>query len=109
MATTTKCRRCDRVLRSATSIAAGIGPTCARRHRAAAQIVLERYSNDQVAKVIDLLTTGGVTRIDRHTFRATSSKGAEYVVDTTQATCNCPAGQHGRACYHLAAAQLLAA
>ncbi|MEA5366082.1 DUF6011 domain-containing protein [Amycolatopsis sp., V23-08] len=42
MPTTTKCRRCHRALRSATSIARGYGRTCLRLHRQeqAARLVL---------------------------------------------------------------------
>jgi uncharacterized Zn finger protein len=109
---TTKCRSCHRVLRSASSIAAGIGPTCARnekRKQAAAELIVQQYTHQQVKKAAALLTAGSVTQIDLHTFQAVSASGARYDVDTTRAACTCPAGQHGRACYHLAAAQLLAA
>jgi len=112
MPTTIKCRRCHRALRSATSIAAGVGPTCARRERqeTAAKLVLASYSPTQVDSVKQVLADGGVARTGRHTFAVVASDGVRrYTVDTTHASCTCKAGQNGRACYHLAAAQLAAA
>jgi hypothetical protein len=108
----TKCRRCHRNLRSADSIHRGIGRTCARKERQeqATRLVLANYSAIQVEKVKQLLADGGVVRDSRHTFTAVASDGVgRYSVDTTMASCTCKAGEHGRQCYHLAAAQLLAA
>lgn len=109
---TAKCRRCHRALRSAASRAAGVGPVCARRERkeAAARLVLATYSPAQVESVKQVLTDGGIARIDRHTFEVVASDGTRrYEVDTTRASCTCKAGENGRRCYHLAAAQLSAA
>ena len=109
---TAKCRRCHRVLRSTASLAAGIGRVCARKERQeqAARLVLANYTEVQVEKVRQLLADGGVARVNRHVFLAVSSTGTEqYEVNTTHASCTCKAGQFGRQCYHLAAAQLLAA
>lgn len=112
MPTTAKCVRCHRTLRSADSIARTMGRTCARKHRQeqAAKLVLATYTEAQVEKVLELLADGGVARVDRHTFLAVAYNGIDrYEVDTTTASCSCKAGQNGRACYHLAAARLLAA
>jgi hypothetical protein len=110
--TTTKCTRCHRTLRSATSIAATMGRTCARKHRQeqAAKLVLANYSAVQVEKVRELLADGGVQRVDRTTFLAIASNGIDrYEISTAHASCTCKAGQNGRSCYHVAAVQLLAA
>src|SRR5436190_22973041 len=107
--TTTKCTRCHRTLRSASSIAAKMGRTCARKARqeAAAKLVLASYSPVQVEKVQELLRDGGVQRVDRTTFLAVASNGIDrYEISTAHASCTCKAGQNGRQCYHLAAAQL---
>jgi hypothetical protein len=112
MTTTTKCRRCHRALRSATSIAVGMGRTCARKARqeAAAKLVLASYSPAQVEKVRELLADGGIARTSPHTFEVVSSDGTRrYEVDTTRAACTCKAGENGRRCFHLAAATLAAA
>lgn len=112
MNTTAKCKRCKRVLRSAESIARGYGRHCARMHRReeAAKLVLANYSAAQVESVKQVLADGGVQRVDRHRFEVVASDGVRrYEVDTTHASCTCKAGEHGRRCYHVAAAQLLAA
>lgn len=112
MTTTAKCKRCKRVLRSAESIARGRGRHCERLHRReeAAKLVLANYSAAQVAKVQELLEDGGVARTGRHTFEVVASDGVRrYEVNATTASCTCKAAENGRNCYHLAAAQLLAA
>lgn len=109
---TAKCKRCHRVLRSADSIARQMGRTCARKARQeqAAKLVLASYSPVQVEKVRELLADGGVQRVDRTTWLAVASNGIDrYEVSTAHASCTCKAGQNGRTCYHLGAAQLLAA
>jgi hypothetical protein len=109
---TTKCTRCHRTLRSASSLAVGMGRTCARKARQeqAAKLILASYSPVQVEKVRELLADGGIARTSRHTFEVVSSDGTRrYEVDATRAACNCKAGENGRRCFHLAAAQLLAA
>lgn len=112
MNTTAKCTRCHRALRSATSIAAGMGRTCARKARqeAAARLVLANYSAAQVESVKQVLADGGVQRVDRHRFEVVASDGVRhYEVNATTASCTCKAAEHGRKCYHVAAAQLVAA
>jgi hypothetical protein len=107
---TTRCNRCGRRLRSAKAVAAGYGRTCKAKVKAAAERVTSGYTTDQVTKAVELVE---VTAIVRHTpgqFQAVSSRGdAIYLVDQAAHTCTCPAGQHGRVCYHLAAADILAA
>ena len=106
--TTTKCTRCHRTLRSASSIAAKMGRTCARKARqeAAAKLVLASYSPVQVEKVQELLRDGGAVRTGRHTFTVVASDGVRrYDVNATTASCTCKAADNGRRCYHVAAAQ----
>ncbi|HZS88323.1 MAG TPA: SWIM zinc finger family protein [Chloroflexota bacterium] len=48
-----------------------------------------------------------VRRLGTHgLFRVQSATNADtyYIVDTVDHTCTCPAGQHGRQCWHLKAA-----
>ena len=107
-----QCKRCHRTLRSADSIARGMGRTCARKERQeqAAKLLLASYSPVQVEKVKELLRDGGIARVDRTTFLAVASNGIDrYEVSTAHASCTCKAGQNGRQCYHLAAATLAAA
>jgi hypothetical protein len=111
---TAKCTRCGRTLTSLRSIALGYGPTCARRITAAAAVVdLDAYKTFQVTKAIELIAERAIVAAGRTSptvFLAVSSRGdATYQVDTEDHTCSCPAGESGRTCYHLAAADILAA
>jgi hypothetical protein len=106
------CTRCGRTLRSQESIARDMGRHCAKmdRKEQAAKLILANYTRPQVEKVKQLLADGGVQKVGRHTWTAVASNGyGRYSVDTTMASCTCKAGENGRQCYHLAAAQLLAA
>ena len=109
-ATTSKCLRCGHKLRSASSIAAGYGPVCrARILLAAINEAVKGFAAAQVDKARELIADGGLIPTGRPgVFRAVSSKGdTAYLVHS--AVCNCPAGLHGRACYHRAAASILVA
>lgn len=108
-ATTAKCLRCGRALRSAASIAAGVGPTCGRKIRTAAKTTSHKPA--QVAKAVELIELGAIVPLKtRHTpvFRAVSSKG-DRVYLVAQQACTCDAGVRGRACYHRLAVELIAA
>lgn len=111
-APTAHCARCGRTLRSAASIAAGYGPTCARRIREATKVVdLTAYKTFQVEKAADLIEDGGIIRLTRAgDYAAVSSNGADhYLINIHNRTCTCRAGERGLRCYHLAAATVLAA
>lgn len=109
--TTTKCLRCGRTLRSAKSIAAGYGPTCAARIAQAAKVIdLAAYKANQIAKAAELIELKAIVRTTATTFAVVSSNGADtYETDTYRQTCTCKAGERGLRCYHLAAAQILVA
>ena len=51
--TTTKCRRCGRILRSVKAVAEGMGATCARRAATEARVAAI-YTPEQVDKARDL-------------------------------------------------------
>lgn len=109
---TVKCNRCGRALRSAKSIAAGYGPTCrAKVAKATADLTgADTYQAFRVTKAAELVELAAIVRTAPGTFQAVSSRGdVVYVVDQAAHACSCPAGEHGRACYHLAAADILAA
>src|SRR4051794_36020667 len=81
-----------------------------QRQDTVAEFVLAGYSDDQRAKVAELLADGGLARVNDTTWVAVASNGEDvYEVSTAHASCSCPAGTHGLRCYHLAAAQLAAA
>lgn len=102
------CTRCGRHLRTATSIARGQGPTCARRAAAEAA-----YKPVQVEKAREVLELGAIAatpiRTDRgrRVFVVVSSSGADRYFATVTA-CTCPGGLKGRRCYHSLAARLAA-
>jgi len=110
--TTAKCNRCGRTLTSAKSISHGYGRTCKTKIAAATKAVdLTEYKPVQVAKAVEVIELGGILRADRPALYLTvSSDGlARYRVDQAGHTCTCKAGERGIRCYHLAAADILAA
>lgn len=100
---------CGRKLTNPASRRAGYGPVCKRRIRQAVTSAVAK--DEQLAKAVELIEDGGIVPVSRPgVFAAASSDGTTiYVVDVNAGTCTCPAGQHGRYCYHLAAAQILTA
>ncbi|WP_018682194.1 DUF6011 domain-containing protein [Actinokineospora enzanensis] len=110
--TTTHCGRCGRTLRSATSIARGYGRTCAAKIAKATNEVAEtaEYKPVQIEKAAELLELRAITRTAPKIYLAVSSRGdATYSIDQHAGRCDCPAGDRGLRCYHLAAAAILAA
>lgn len=97
-AVTVKCSRCRRTLRSAKSRAAGIGFICALRKRQEAAAAA--WKPEQVAKALQLIADGGLIRSAiKGVWLAVSSAGDDvYRVHANG--CDCPAGEHSRACYH---------
>lgn len=106
----THCLRCARPLRSTTSQARGYGRTCATRVRRAATVVdLSAYKAAQVESARELIEDGAIVPIRPRIYRSVSSDGTELYLTAVTGQCNCAAGLKGRRCYHVAAAQLLAA
>jgi hypothetical protein len=103
---TTQCGRCGRTLTDPESVAAGYGPVCAKRIAEAAQA--STHQPAQVAKAVELIETGGMVTVHHgRAYRAVSSDGQRTYLVAGEA-CNCPAGLHGRMCYHRVAVELLA-
>lgn len=111
---TAKCERCHRVLRSAKSIAAGKGRTCARlaRIEAAANVVdLTAFKDTAAArtKAMQLIADRAIVAT-RHAgqYLAVASQGDNtYLVDTIERSCTCKAGQRLGRCSHLVAGDIL--
>lgn len=62
----------------------------------------------QISKAAELIEDGAVTSFGRGLYVVVGSNGVDrYIVNAADYTCTCPAGQHGRACYHLAAVRML--
>lgn len=105
---------CGRKLTAAASRQRGYGPVCWRRIQSAAAGTAPsqtRAKPEQHAKALELIASGGIRPLSRDgVFAAKSSDGtAVYVTDAIYQTCTCKAGQRGRYCYHLAAAEILTA
>ena len=109
-ATTARCTRCHRVLRSAASIARGYGRTCGTRIAAAAKA--STHKPTQVEKTRELIADGGLVLVRRRrtpVFAVVASNGVDRYLTAAQA-CTCKAGLRGvSTCYHRIAAQLVAA
>jgi hypothetical protein len=107
--TTITCRKCGRDITSARSIReasrnGGYGRGCA------AKVADTVTSTDQPAEVsekaLELIEDGGIVRVTGAIFLAVSTTGRVlYEVCPVTGSCTCKAGQHGRRCYHLAAAE----
>lgn len=106
-----RCERCHRPLTDQASVARGVGRTCAKRIRQAAVLAqIPTVTGTQVAKATELIELHAATRRQRgrQVFDVISTRGdARYT--TTPDTCTCPAGEHGRFCYHRLAVALIAA
>lgn len=111
---TAKCLACGRVrhFRSAESAAkaAPNGRVCAAKIRKAAiETALTGFTPAQQAKALELIADGGLVPLKRAgAWKAVGSDGVTFYLVAPQA-CNCPGGLHGRTCYHIAAARVLAA
>lgn len=104
---TTQCGRCGRTLTDPESVAAGYGPVCAKRIAEAAQTSIHQPA--QVAKAVELIETGGMVTVHHgRAYRAVSSDGQRTYLVAREA-CTCPAGLHGRLCYHRISVEILTA
>lgn len=108
--TLANCRRCRAALRSAKSVAAGIGPVCARIERREAAARIAGFKAEMIEKAKALIAEKAIVPIrGRRVFQVVSSNGVDRYL-TAPEVCNCPAGLRGRyGCYHRAAAVMLAA
>lgn len=109
---TAQCKRCGRTLTDPKSVAAKLGPVCAKKRAAEARAaaVIAKHQPVQVDKAIELIGDAGILPVEpgRPVFTVVSSNGVDRYT-TTPTQCTCPAGLHGRTCYHLVAAELIVA
>ena len=111
--TTTKtatCTRCRATLRSAKSVARGMGAHCARLARQEAAVAAAGFKPATVEKARQLIADRAILPIrGRRVFEVVASDGTATYKTAPQA-CTCKAGLRGKhTCYHMAAATLLAA
>lgn len=109
-AKTANCGRCRSLLTSPRSVARGYGDHCWRLERQDRAAAAAGFKVTAVQKARQLIADGAIVAVrGRRVFQVVSSNGVDRYLSAPQ-TCNCPAGLRGRhACYHSAAATLLAA
>jgi hypothetical protein len=107
---TATCTRCHATLRSEASIARGMGAHCARLHRQEQAVKNAGFKPAMIAAAREIIADGAIAPIrGRRVFEVVSSNGIDRYLTAPEA-CNCPAGLKSRyACYHRAAATILAA
>ncbi len=107
---TATCTRCHAILRSAKSIARGMGAHCAKLTRQENAAQAAGFKAQAIAKARDLIADHAILPLrGRRVFAVVASNGTDRYLTSPQA-CNCPAGLKGRyGCYHRAAAVILAA
>jgi len=104
-----ECRRCHRkVLRSATSRAAGIGPRCA-----AIEAAFAGLSDKQRAKADQLITDKGIVKVRTGIYRAAGEDGHAEHIASVNGNCTCEWGRRRvsattKTCYVVAVARLMA-
>lgn len=99
---------CGRKLTAAASVARGFGPTCHRRILAKLA-ALAGFTADQLGKARELVEDGGIAPVRRGIYRVASSDGTKTYLTAASGHCNCPAGERGRSCYHVATALIVSA
>jgi hypothetical protein len=103
------CLGCGRKLTAPKSIAAGRGPRCLAKVRAAEKAVdTSDYKPHQIASARELIADAAIIPLRSVVFLAVSTDGTETYRSAPTA-CTCPAGLKGSRCYHQLAARLLLA
>lgn len=105
---TAKCRRCQRPLRSASSVALGIGPRCA-----AIEAATEGLNARQLDKMAQLILDKAIVRTNRKgVFHVVNEAGEVVHVTHVNGHCGCEWSRRimtadVKPCYHVGAARLL--
>lgn len=101
------CKTCGRRITAARSLANGRGPVCQARYEALTAVVAAEQPT-QIAKAAELIDDRGLIQVAGSLWQAASSDGTtRYQVDAATGRCTCPAGRHGRRCYHLTGLSLM--
>jgi hypothetical protein len=105
----TRCERCHRPLKSASSRILGIGPRCA-----AIKAATEDLKPEQADKALELIADGGIVPTAHEgVYRVSSSKGDVVYLAAVTGQCSCAYGLRrlsgtAKTCYHVAGARLAA-
>ena len=91
------------------SIERGFGPKCWKHIAPAIAALDNTFTDAQVESAVEALEDGAVVPSIRPLlYFVVSTRGDEnHLVNLIEDTCTCEAGRNDRACYHLAAAQVL--
>lgn len=107
------CLGCGRTIVSARSLRAanrngGYGRGCARKVADRAKAAAQSEPATRLDAATEAIEDGAVVHQTRDLWLVVSSKGDEvYTVDVATGGCTCPAGEHGRSCWHQLAVELL--
>lgn len=116
MATTTAhltCKGCGRDIISARSLReagrnGGYGRGCARKVADRAHAAAQTEPATRVDAATEAIEDGAVVHQTRDLWSVVSTVGdAVYTVDAAAGSCTCPAGEHGRSCWHRLSVSLL--
>jgi hypothetical protein len=106
----THCIRCGRKLTARVSVARQMGRGCRAIVRAAALAeALKGFTQAQADKARELIADGGIVAIREGIYRVAASNGSDFYSVAVTGQCSCRAGVNGKACYHFAAARVMAA
>jgi hypothetical protein len=100
-------------LKSAASIAAGVGRGCAAKIRQAArEHALEGLTEKQAAEAVEIVADGGVIEAREGVFRVVSGDGSQSYITTPDGHCNCRWGLRRtsadtKVCKHVGAVRLV--
>lgn len=109
-AQTATCTECGRILRSEASIARQMGPTCAARKTAAANLSTPfKDAEDAARKALQIITDKAIVRTrTQGQYLVVASHGDQsYLVDVLESSCTCKAGARLGRCSHLLAANIV--
>lgn len=103
-ATRTTCRRCHRALHTASSIAAGYGPTCIKRVAADTA----DFSIDQTVKAVAHIADGDIRKLRGGTDALFQVRSGFRTYWTSYTDCTCDGARKYAACHHIESVRILA-
>jgi Family of unknown function (DUF6011) len=98
---------CGRKLTASRSVARMVGPRCAKKMDARMAAALTEFKPETVRKALAAIADGRFTREPGSVSCWSSQDTGPKYQGITRWTCPCPAGEHGRKCYHRAGFVLL--
>jgi hypothetical protein len=105
---TAKCLNpgCGRKLTASKSVDRMLGPVCQRKLDRKMAAALQEFKPETVRKALAAISDGRFT-VEPGSVSCWGSDDVTRYQGITRYTCPCPAGEHGRKCYHRAGFTLL--